>query len=86
MIFEALLNDPSDYEQRIQKILKEEFQTNFNVSNASLGKLQRFQKRLTNTQNAILKESNFNNYHNDPKYIKNVLMLDVINKRIKELT
>ncbi len=86
MIFEALLNDPSDYEKRIQKILKEEFQTNFNVSNASLGKLQRFQKRLTNKQNAILKESHFNNYHNDPKYIKNVLMLDVINKRIKELT
>ncbi len=86
MIFEALLNDPSDYEKRIQKILKEEFQTNFNVSNASLGKLQRFQKRLTNKQSDILKESNFNNYHNNPTYIKTVLMLDVINKRIKELT
>ncbi len=86
MIFEALLNDPSDYEKRIQKILKEEFKTNFNVSNASLGKLQTFQKRLTNKQNRILKESHFNNYHNNPTYIKTVLMLDVINKRIKELT
>lgn len=86
MIFEALLNDPTHHEKRIQKILKEEFQTNFNVSNASLGKLQRFQNYLNNKQNVILKESHFNNYHNDPNYIKNVLMLDVINKRIEELT
>ena len=86
MIFEALLKNSSNHEKRIQKILKEEFQTNFNVSNASLGKLQRFQKRLTNKQSGILKESNLNNYHNNLIYIKTVLMLDVINKRIKELT
>lgn len=85
MIFEALLNDPTHYEKRIQKILKEEFQTKFNVSRASLGKLRRFQSHLTNKQNVILKESHFNNYHNNPEYIKNVLMLDVINKRIEEL-
>ena len=86
MIFEALLNNPSNYEKRIQKILKEDFQTKFNVSNASLGKLRRFQNHLTNKQNVILKETSFNDYHKNPEYIKNVLMLDVINKRIEELT
>ena len=86
MIFEALLNDPNIYDdKKIQKILKDDYQTNFNVANASLNKLRRFQKHLTNKQDVILKESGFNRYHNDPEYIKNVLMLDVINKKIEEL-
>ncbi len=85
MIFEALLDNPSNYEKRITKILREEFQTNFNVSNASLGKLRRFQNHLTKKQNAILKETGFNDYHNNPEYIKNTLMLNVVDKRIEEL-
>ncbi len=86
MIFEALLNDPNTYDDRkIQKILKDDFQTNFNVANASLNKLKRFQNHLMHKQNVILKESGFNRYHNDPEYIKTVLMLDVINKKIEEL-
>lgn len=85
MIFEALLNDSSNHGKKIQKILKEEFQTNFNVSNASLNKLRRFQNHLINKQNVILKESKFNGYHQDIEYIKTVLMLDVIDKRIEEL-
>ena len=81
----GLLNDSTNHEKRIQKILKEEFQTKFNVSNASLGKLRRFQNYLTNKQNVILKEESFNGYHNNSEYIKNTLMLNVIEKRIKEL-
>lgn len=85
MIFEALLN-PSNYEKKIQKILKEEFQTKFDVSNASLPKLRKFHKYLINRQHLILKEMGFNCYHKNPNYIKNTLMLNVINKRIEELT
>lgn len=85
MIFEALLDNPATYELRIQKILKEDFQINFNVSNASLNKLKRFQNHLIKKQNSILKESEFNKYHNNPEYIKTVLMLNIINRKIEEL-
>lgn len=85
MIFEALLNNQSSEEKRIQKILKEDFQTNFNVTNASLNKLRRFQNHLTKKQNAILKETGFNGYHKNPEYIKNTLMLNIIDKKIEEL-
>ncbi len=84
MIFEALLN-PSNYEKKITKILKENFYTNFNVSNASLPKLRKFHKYLIRKQHVILKENSFNNYHKNPEYIKNTLMLNVIEMKIEEL-